>query len=89
MSPFRFAAVTALSLAALATTVPLALAKPPSPKQMPNGCRCSRQRCFDNTTEGIEAEELATLRKTGTSGELEGEAGFRHEISRDRQAPVQ
>lgn len=67
MSPFRFAAVTALSLAALATTVPLALAKPPSPKQIAEWLPLLPAEVFDNTTEGIEAEELATLRKTGTS----------------------
>lgn len=67
MSLLRFATLATLSLAALATTAPLATAKPPSPKQIAEWLPLLPTEVFDNTTEGIEAEELETLRKTGTS----------------------
>ncbi|MCZ8181886.1 MAG: hypothetical protein O9322_02865 [Beijerinckiaceae bacterium] len=63
MKMLCLAATATISLLVVAT----ASAKPPSSKVIAEWLPLLPAEVFDNTTEGIEAEELAVLRKKGTS----------------------
>lgn len=63
MTLFRLAATATLALFVVAA----ASARPPSPKVIAEWLPLLPAEVFDHTTEGIDAEELAVLRKTGSS----------------------